>query len=183
MVFVKTELEYKKYWDLGRNNHIVFRTFTGIAIPFGNSTEIPFSRKYRAGGSNDIRAWKTFDLGPGVSQSNLEFNTGNFKIISNLEYRFKLFNNIYSAVFIDAGNIWDITNSELANNDTKFKGINSIKEIAIGSGFGVRYDFSFLIFRIDVGFKTYEPYLENKKWFQNYNFKNEVFNFGINYPF
>jgi len=181
--FIKAEVEYKKYWDFGRSNHLVFRTFTGIAIPFGNSTDIPFSRRYRAGGSNDIRAWKTFDLGPGASNSNLEFNTGNLKFVSNLEYRYKFFNNIYSAVFIDAGNIWDLSNSNLTNEDAKFKGFNSIKEIAIGSGIGFRYDFSFLIFRIDFGYKTYEPYLEGKKWFRHFNFKNQVVNFGINYPF
>lgn len=181
--FIKAEFEYKKYWDFGRSNHLVFRSFTGVAIPFGNSTEIPFSRKYRAGGSNDIRAWKTFALGPGSSNNNLEFNTGNLKFVSNLEYRYKFFNKIYSAIFIDAGNIWDLSNSNLTNKDAKFKGLNSIKEIAIGSGVGFRYDFSFLIFRIDLGFKTYEPYLENKKWFRHFNFKNQVINFGINYPF
>lgn len=181
--FIKTEVEYKKYWDFGRSNHLVFRAFTGAAIPFGNSTDIPFSRKYRAGGSNDIRAWKTFDLGPGSSKSNLEFNTGNLKFVSNLEYRFKFFNNIYSAVFIDAGNVWDLTNSDLTNEAAKFKGFESIKEIAVGSGIGFRYDFSFLIFRIDLAFKTYEPYLEGQKWFRHYNFKHKVLNFGINYPF
>ena len=181
--YLKTELEYKKYWDFGRSNHLVFRSFVGVAIPFGNSTQIPFSRKYRAGGSNDIRAWKTFDLGPGSSNSNLEFNTGNLKFVSNIEYRFKFFNSIYSALFIDAGNIWDLSNSDLTNQDAKFKGLNSIEEIAIGSGIGMRYDFSFLIFRVDLAFKTYEPYLNNNKWFSHYNFKNKVINFGINYPF
>ena len=181
--YVKTELEYKKYWNFGRSNHLVFRSFIGVAIPFGNSTQIPFSRKYRAGGSNDIRAWKTFDLGPGSSNSNLEFNTGNLKFVSNIEYRFKFFNSIYSALFIDAGNIWDLSNSDLTNQDAKFKGLNSIEEIAIGSGIGMRYDFSFLIFRVDLAFKTYEPYLNNNKWFSHYNFKNKVINFGINYPF
>lgn len=181
--YVKTELEYKKYWDLGRNNHLVFRSFLGAAVPFGNSDEIPFSRSYRAGGSNDIRAWQTFDLGPGSSQSNLEFNIGNLKMVSNFEYRFKFINNFYAALFIDAGNVWDLTDSKLTNKESKFKGFSSLEEIAIGSGFGMRYDFSFLIFRIDVGFKTYEPYLKSNRWFSHYNFKNEVFNFGINYPF
>ncbi|MCF6350019.1 MAG: outer membrane protein assembly factor [Flavobacteriaceae bacterium] len=181
--YIKSEFEYKKYWDLGRSNHLIFRSFVGAAFPFGNSTEIPFSRSYRAGGSNDIRAWQTFDLGPGTSLSNLEFNIGNLKMVSNFEYRFKFINNFYAAIFIDAGNIWDLTNSELTNSDAKFKGVSSLQDIAIGSGFGIRYDFSFLIFRIDLGFKTYEPYLDNNKWFRNYNFKNEVFNFGINYPF
>lgn len=182
--YIKTEFEYKKYWNFYNNNHLVFRTFIGAAIPFGNSTEIPFSRSYRAGGSNDIRAWRTFDLGPGASQSNLDFNIGNFKFVSNLEYRFNIINSFYSALFIDAGNVWDITQSNLTSNDAKFKGFGSIKEIAIGSGFGFRYDFGFLTFRTDFGFKTYEPYLlHNKRWFNNYNFSNTVFNFGINYPF
>ncbi len=182
--YIKTEFEYKKYWQLYNNNHLVFRTFIGAAVPFGNSTEIPFSRSYRAGGSNDIRAWKTFDLGPGASLSNLDFNIGNLKFVSNFEYRFKVINNFYSALFIDAGNVWDLTNSELTDNTSKFKGLNSLEEIAIGSGLGLRYDFGFLIFRTDFGFKTYEPYLpKNNRWFKNYNFQNMVFNFGINYPF
>lgn len=181
--YIKAEIEYKKYWDLGLSNHLVYRTFIGAAIPYGNSDEIPFSRRYRAGGSNDIRAWKTFDLGPGSSNSSLEFNTGNFKIITNFEYRFKMLNNFYSALFIDAGNVWDISNSDLTAENAKFNGFNSLKDIAIGTGTGIRYDFSFLIFRMDLGFKTYEPYLETNKWMRNYNFKNAVYNFGINYPF
>jgi len=182
--YVKTELEYKKYWRISNQNHLVFRTFIGAAVPFGNSTEIPFSRSYRAGGSNDIRAWKTFELGPGSSVSNLDFNIGNLKFISNLEYRFNIINSFYSAIFIDVGNVWDLTNSDLTNKTSKFKGFNSVEELAIGSGLGLRYDFGFLIFRTDFGFKTYEPYLpKNKRWFRNYNFSNTVFNFGINYPF
>ncbi|HIE45272.1 MAG TPA: hypothetical protein EYP87_03675 [Flavobacteriaceae bacterium] len=169
---------------MSNQNHLVFRTFIGAAVPFGNSTEIPFSRSYRAGGSNDIRAWKTFELGPGSSVSNLDFNIGNLKFISNLEYRFNIINSFYSAIFIDVGNVWDLTNSDLTNKASKFKGFNSVEELAIGSGLGLRYDFGFLIFRTDFGFKTYEPYLpKNKRWFRNYNFSNTVFNFGINYPF
>jgi len=181
--YIKTEIEYKKYWNLYNHHHLAFRTFVGVAMPFGNSTSIPFSRSYRAGGSNDIRAWKTFELGPGSSQSNLDFNIGNLKLVSNFEYRFKVINNFYGALFVDAGNIWDLTNSALIEENSSYKGWDSIKEIAVGSGFGLRYDFDFLIFRLDVGFKTYEPYLENNKWFEHYNLSHAVYNFGINYPF
>ncbi len=182
--YIKTELEHKKYWAFNENSTLVFRNFLGIAVPYGNSDAIPFSRSYRAGGSNDIRAWRTFDLGPGSEASTLEFNVGNFKFTSNLEYRFKLVNSLNAALFIDAGNIWDISNSPVTSSEAKFTGFNSIKDIAIGSGFGARYDFSFLIFRFDVGFKTYEPYLpESNKWFKNYNFSRAIYNIGINYPF
>ncbi|MFK5890115.1 MAG: BamA/TamA family outer membrane protein [Flavobacteriaceae bacterium] len=182
--FIKTQIEYKKYWSKNAKNTLVFRSFVGLALAYGNSITIPFSRSYFAGGSNEIRAWKAYDLGPGSTQSNLEFNVGNFKIVSNLEYRFKILNSFNGALFIDAGNIWNITNNTFVEENTKFKGFNSFKDIAVGSGFGVRYDFNFLVFRFDIGFKTYEPYLINQqKWFTNFNFANAVYNIGINYPF
>jgi len=182
--YIKPEIEFKKYWSFGPSSTLVHRTFVGAAIPFGNSDVIPFSRSYRAGGSNDIRAWNTFRLGPGSELNGLEFNTGSLKLTSNLEYRFKVINSFHSALFIDAGNIWDITNSNITSSDGKFNGFSSIKDIAIGSGFGIRYDFSFLVFRFDIGFKTYEPYLQSSdKWLKNYNFNHAVYNIGINYPF
>lgn len=130
-----------------------------------------------------MRAWKVYELGPGTERSGLEYNVGNLKFISSLEYRFKILNNVKGALFTDVGNIWDITNSSLTTSKSEFNGLKSIKELAVGSGFGLRYDFSFLVLRLDVGFKTYEPYLANKKWFSNYNFTNAVYNIGINYPF
>ena len=182
--YIKTEVEHKKYWELNQNSSLVMRNFIGAAIPFGNSSDIPFSRSYRAGGSNDIRAWRTFELGPGSIDSDLEFNVGSLKLTSNLEYRFKLLNSLNGALFLDAGNIWDISRSNITSSEGKFTGFNSLKQIAVGSGFGARYDFSFLIFRLDLGFKTYEPYLDSSsKWFKNYNFKNSVLHIGINYPF
>jgi hypothetical protein len=182
--YFKTEIEFKRYWNTFGSNVFVARAFAGIAIPYGNSTAIPFSRSYTAGGSNDNRAWRTYDLGPGGELNLLEYNVGTFKIATNFEYRFQLIDKIYSAIFVDAGNIWDITNSNLVGEKGKFTGFSSIENIAIGSGVGLRYDFGFLIFRFDVGFKTYEPYLaDDRRWFTNFNFGNAVYNIGINYPF
>jgi outer membrane protein assembly factor BamA len=182
--FFKVEFEYKKYWELKKDNILVFRGFVGAAFPYGNSTNVPFSRSYSAGGSNEIRAWRTFDLGPGGEKTNLEYNVSTFKLIGNLEYRFKVTNKIYSALFIDAGNIWDITDSNLVSEEGKLKSFSSLKNTAVGSGIGLRYNFGFLVFRFDTGFKTYEPYLsQENKWFVNYNFGNAVYNIGINYPF
>ena len=182
--YVKAEVEYKKYWELGRDNTLVFRTFAGAAFPYGNSSNVPFSRSYSAGGSNEMRAWRTFDLGPGGELNNLEYKVATLKLVANLEYRFQLTRKFYSAFFLDAGNIWDITDSNLVTEDGKFKSFSDLKNTALGSGLGIRYDFSFLVFRLDVGFKTYEPYLPSQnKWFVNYNFGNAVYNIGINYPF
>ncbi len=180
--YFKTDIEYKQFWDVGANSVFGFRTFLGAIIPYDNS-DIPFTKSYFAGGSNDIRAWQTYELGPGATNSGLEFNVGSFKFLTSAEYRFPVFSKLKGALFLDAGNIWDISRSEFVNTDAKFNRLSSLKDIAIGSGIGARLDFSFLILRFDVGFKTYEPYLSGKKWFKNYNFTDAVYNIGINYPF
>ena len=180
--YFKTDIEYKKFWEIDDSSVIGFRSFIGAIIPYDNSA-IPFTKSYFAGGSNDIRAWQTYDLGPGSRNSGLEYNIGSLKFLTSAEYRFDLFGSLKGALFVDAGNIWDITNSIFAEEEARFNGLNSVKDIAVGSGFGLRYDFSFLVFRLDLGFKMHEPYLESNKWFRNYNFSNAVYNIGINYPF
>ena len=180
--YFKTDIEYKKFWGFGNNSVFGFRTFLGAIFTYDNS-DVPFVKSYFAGGSNDIRAWQTYELGPGSVNSGLEFNVGSFKFLTSAEYRFDMFSRLKGALFIDAGNIWDISGSEFVDERAKFNGFSSLSDIAIGSGFGARLDFSFLILRFDVGFKTYEPYLSGNKWFRNYNFSNAVYNIGINYPF
>jgi outer membrane protein assembly factor BamA len=180
--YFKTDIEFKHFWDLKRNSVFGVRTFLGAIYAYDGSN-IPFTKSYFAGGSNDIRAWQTYSLGPGKTNTGLEFNVGSLKFLTSAEYRFDIFGSFKGALFIDAGNIWDVTSNNMGNTDGKFTGLESLKDIAIGSGLGVRYDFNFLVLRLDVGFKTYEPYLENDKWFQNYSLSKAVYNIGINYPF
>jgi hypothetical protein len=181
--YFKTDIEYKKFWTIGSSNSVFgLRSSIGAIITYDNS-DIPFTKSYFAGGSNDIRAWQTYELGPGSRNSGLEFNIGSFKFLTSAEYRFDIVSMLKGALFIDAGNIWDISGSSFVEEEAKFKGLSSLKNIAVGSGFGARLDFSFLIVRFDIGFKTYEPYLNGNKWFRNYTFNNAVYNIGINYPF
>ena len=181
--YFKTEVDYVKYFDFGRKNVLAFRTYAGIAIPYGNSNSIPFAKSFFAGGPNDNRAWTAYNLGPGNSKTTNEFNEANFKIHFSVEQRFNLFGQFRGALFVDAGNIWNVLDNveEDASTLTDF---SSLKDIAVGSGFGIRYDFDFFVLRFDTGFKTYDPSLdEGNRWFKNYNFRNAVFNIGINYPF
>jgi len=180
--YAKTEIDYIKYWGLSNHNTFAFRSFFGIAIPYGNSNSIPFSRSFFGGGSNDNRGWDAYSLGPGISGGRNEFNEANMKIALNGEFRYTFFGDLKGAFFIDAGNIWNVLDNE-EDPEYTFDSFKDLSELAIGSGLGFRYDFSFFILRFDIGFKTYEPYLENGKWLKNYNFKNAVYNFGINYPF
>ncbi|WP_445736325.1 translocation and assembly module lipoprotein TamL [Mariniflexile sp.] len=181
--YIKTELDYVKHWDLGKKNILAARSYFGIAIPYGNSSNIPFSKSFFAGGANDNRAWTAYRLGPGSSESTNEFNEANLKLALSVEQRFNMFGKLNGAVFIDAGNIWNVLDDVEAGNAT-FSNFNSLKDIAVGSGFGLRYDFSFFVFRFDVGFKTYDPSYQNQnRWLNDYNFSNAVYNIGINYPF
>ena len=181
--YVKTELDYTIHWDLGNDNVFAVRTFGGVAIPYGNSNNIPFIRSFFAGGSNDNRAWQAYDLGPGSSGSPNEFNEANMKLAFNAEYRFNLLGPLKGALFIDTGNIWNVLDN-VEDQGAVFTGIRSLEDLAIGSGFGVRWDFDFFLLRFDVGFKTYNPERSQEgRWFREYNFKNAVYNIGINYPF
>ena len=181
--FIKYDMEFKFFIRDWNKNTWAFRFFTGVVIPYGHTQEIPFSESFFAGGSNDIRAWKIYEIGLGAAKSDIEFKTGNFKLLANAEYRFKISKQIGAAFFVDVGNIWDITDSELTTSQEKFQSFSDFKNVYIGTGLGIRYDFSFLIFRLDWGLKTYEPYLKGNKWFENYNFNQSEINFGINYPF
>lgn len=181
--YVKTELDYIKHWDLRKHNILAIRGFFGIAIPYGNSESIPFSKSFFAGGPNDNRAWTAYNLGPGSTQSSNEFNEANLKLALSVEQRFNILGRFNGAVFIDAGNIWNVLDN-VEDDKATFNNFGSLRDIAIGSGFGIRYDFSFFVLRFDIGFKTYDPsYDLGSRWFKDYNFGNAVYNIGINYPF
>lgn len=181
--YVKTELDYIKHWDFGKNNILAIRGYFGIAIPYGNAESIPFSKSFFAGGPNDNRAWSAYNLGPGSTQSSNEFNEANLKIAASIEQRFNILGRFNGAVFVDTGNIWNVLDN-VDDEKATFNNFASLKDIAIGSGFGVRYDFSFFVLRLDIGFKTYDPsYDLGNRWFNDYNFGKAVYNIGINYPF
>lgn len=181
--YVKTEFDYIKHWDLTKEKIFAFRSFFGIAIPFGNSDYIPFSRSYFSGGSNDNRAWQPYALGPGSSGARDDFNEANMKIAVSGEFRFKVLGSLKGALFADAGNIWNVLDN-VTDEKSTFTSFSDLEDIALGTGFGLRYDLSFFVVRFDLGFKTYNPANESsKRWFNEYNFANSVLNFGINYPF
>lgn len=181
--YIKGDVEFIKLWDFNRGNILATRAFYGMAVPIGNSNSIPFSRSYFGGGSNDLRAWQPYSLGPGRSGGVNDFNEANMKIAFNIEYRFNMVGQFKGAVFADFGNIWNVLDN-VDNKDFTFNGAKSLLDIAIGSGFGIRYDFDFFVIRTDLGFKTYNPAYEiNNRWFKEYNLANAVLNIGINYPF
>ncbi len=186
--YVKAEVDLRYYQYLGKNSMLAYRGFVGVGYPYGNNVVLPFIKKYFIGGPNSIRAWRIRSLGPGgyVDDSFFPDLNADIKLEANVEYRFDIFRKIKGAVFVDMGNIWAINEFD-ERNDALFQWNRFYKQIAVGSGFGLRYDLDFILFRIDLGIKVADPELaSDKRWlFVHRKIAAGDFNwnFGIDYPF
>ena len=165
--FFRTDLDVRFYRIINDVSSIVYRGFFGIGIPYLNSVAMPFEKQYFEGGANGIRGWQVRSLGPGsYSPPNSTYinQTGDIKLEANVEYRFKLFWVLEGAVFIDAGNIWAIKN-DIDRPGAQFKLNSFYNDIAVGSGFGWRFDLKFVLLRADLGLKIRDPKLAmNDRW-------------------
>jgi outer membrane protein assembly factor BamA len=170
---------------------MVYRIFMGAAFPYGNSITIPYEKQYFTGGANGIRAWQVRNLGPGSYNVYDDSNapdwpnqTADVKIEGNIEYRFDLFWLLEGALFLDAGNIWSL-NKDDDRPGSVFEWNRFYKEFALGTGFGLRMDFSFFVFRFDLGMKVRDPaQAEGSRWvFMNSDYNRPQFNIAIGYPF
>jgi outer membrane protein assembly factor BamA len=181
--YIKAEINTIKHFELSDDTRFATRFFAGMALPFGSGNNVPFVRSYFAGGSNDIRSWNAYTLGPGTTNQINEFNDANFKITWSNELRFDLSQSIKGALFTDVGNIWNVLD-DTEVEEAVFKGWSSLKDLAIGAGVGLRYDFDYFLFRIDLGWKIYNPaFTGDNRWFYNQTNNRPIFNVGINHPF
>ena len=197
--FVKTDIDYRHYVKTSDNSTVAMRGYLGIGLPYGNSTSMPFTEQYFSGGANSLRAWQIRSVGPGCYavkqdaetelQKQFPNMTSDMKLEGNLEYRFKMIGVLEGAWFVDAGNIWSINaDDRRTGGDFDFK--RFYKEIAVGTGLGIRLDFDFFIFRTDFGLKLHDPSLpEGSRWIvkddSRFMFRksNWAFCLGIGYPF
>ncbi|NPA68835.1 MAG: BamA/TamA family outer membrane protein [Chlorobi bacterium] len=190
--FIKGDIELRYHLKLLRDNDkIAFRFFSGIAYPYGNLKVIPFGERYFVGGANSIRAWQSHSLGPGsyVKNDSLESfpnQTADIRLEANIEYRMHLFWKIEGAIFADAGNIWAV-NSRDTRPGALFQFDTFYKEIAVGTGYGLRLDLSFVLLRLDMGLKLRDPELpESRRWIignRPFNRDDWTLFFAIGYPF
>lgn len=185
--FVKADGEYRFNHYINKANTLVYRLFVGCGYPYGNMKALPFEEAYYCGGANGIRAWQSRTLGPGAFtlQDNYPNSVGDFKIEANIEYRFKLFWLLEGALFFDAGNIWNINKYE--NRPGAQMSSQFYRQIAVGTGAGLRLDVNFFLLRFDLGIKMHDPAREQGQRFvlfsRNGGFKKSVFNIAIGYPF
>jgi len=187
--YIKTDIEYSRGFSIDKYNSIVSRAFFGIGVPYGNFDVLPFEKKYFSGGANGIRAWPVRSLGPGTykaSPDEYPNQTADIKLEANMEYRFKLIRFVEGALFLDAGNIWAV-NEKDNREGAQFQFSKFYKQIALGTGTGLRFDMSYFILRLDLGVKLRDPSIpENRGWILGYRpYSNNDLNlsFAIGYPF
>jgi outer membrane protein insertion porin family len=181
--YVRPEFDIRWYRGLGGDKQFVARLNVGIAYAYGNSKNIPFEKLFYAGGSSGVRAWQARTLGPGNYNRGESINTeqgrrllygfdqtGELHIESNLEYRYKLLNKFFGAklkgaIFLDAGNVWNVSNGE---SKTRFDFKSLGDQIALGAGTGFRYDVQYFVFRFDIGLKLKDPqFTGSEQWVIN----------------
>jgi len=185
--FVKLENEIRYFHKTGPNSTFASRLIVGVGLPYGNSTQLPYSQQFFIGGPNSLRGFQARSLGPGSYDPRIEGGTngfladesGDIKIEANVEYRPKLFSIVRGALFVDAGNIWLL---HTGGRPGAAFGKNFVNNLAVDAGFGLRFDLSVLVLRTDMGYPLRTPYLpEGQRW--GFNSRYAVFNLAIGYPF
>ena len=209
--FLRLETDLTKTWTLSQHSQLVGHVNAGYLYSYGNSSEAPFSEKFYVGGANSVRAFPVRSLGPGAfpgftsagNQFSYVMCNGDLKLVMNLEYRQRLVGNLYGAIFLDAGNVWDSSDWSMdddAQDEEEqmfidewnnifgkmgFKPGNFFRELATGTGIGLRYDLDFLVVRVDWGFGLHLPYDTGKSGYFNIpRFKDmHTLHLAIGYPF
>lgn len=189
--YVKLDFDYTHLFQFDKRNALALHAGLGVAYPYGNSTVLPFEKRYFSGGANSVRGWSVRELGPGKfkgTDGRIDFinQTGDVKLDLNAEYRSSLFWKLQGALFIDAGNIWTLRNyAEQPGGQFKFT--EFYKQIAASYGMGLRLNFDYFILRFDMGMKAINPAYESEKehWsiFHPKLSRDFDFHFAVGLPF
>lgn len=187
--FLKLETDFVKQWKVGESSTLVGHFNVGAIWSYGNATQAPYYEQFYVGGANSIRAFNVRSIGPGKyvpADGRFSYidQTGDIKLLANLEYRPQLFGSLYGAIFLDAGNVWAL-HSDDARPGSTFALKDFARQIAVGTGIGLRYDIGMFVLRLDWGIGLHVPYQTEKSGFYNVSsFKNaQSIHLAIGYPF
>ena len=188
--FLKLTSEVRRLYNVGEKQHVAMRLMGGILWAYGNQTIAPYSEQFYIGGANSLRAFTVRSIGPGTynpaNENKYSYldQTGDIKLEANVEYRFPIFDDLYGATFLDAGNVWLLRKDE-SRPGGEFSLKNFWKSIAVNTGVGIRYDLTFLVIRLDLGIALHLPYETGKGGYYNIpKFKDGLgLHFAIGYPF
>ena len=189
--FIKGTVEARYNYQLGENQRLVGRIMAGAIYSYGNARTAPYNEQFYVGGANSVRAFTIRSIGPGRYYQSSDENkyayidrTGDLKFEANLEYRFQIMGDLHGATFLDCGNIW-LLREDPDRPGGRLKAGHFFKDLALGTGFGFRYDMDFLVIRFDVGIGLHLPYETGKSGYYNLpRFKDGMgYHFAIGYPF
>ena len=188
--YVKGDLDVTTHVNIDNRNSLVMHLGVGVAYPYGNSTILPFEKRYFSGGANSMRGWTVRGLGPGSFKNknrDIDFinQSGDMKLDINLEYRSNLFWKLHSALFVDAGNIWTIRNYK-EQPGGQFNIRTFYQDIAFSYGMGLRFELDFFVFRLDCGMKAVNPAYSGKDKYPLFNpdfSRDFALHFAVGYPF
>lgn len=208
--FIRGEIDFRHYFQIDEQNQFVTRFTSGVGYAYGNSLTMPYIKQFAVGGSTSLRAFPARSLGPGTyyvkedpqSENSRLFldQRGDVKIEANAEHRFSISKTIKTAIFVDAGNIWLLRNDSsrmVTENDItriagKIRRDQILNELAVGTGVGLRFDFTFFVLRFDLAFPVRKPWLpDGERWVwdevalgsSNWRSENLILNIAIGYPF
>lgn len=196
--FVKADIDFRYYYQIDERNKLATRFITGVGYAYKNSTTLPYIKQFSIGGSSSIRAFPARSIGPGTynvregipPDSTLFIDQrGDIKLEGSVEYRFDIIKALKGAVFVDAGNIW-LAHFDKNRPGGEFHSDQFLHQLAVGTGLGLRLDFSFFVLRFDLAFPLRKPYLDDPWVGDNIDFgsrawrrENLIFNIAIGYPF
>ena len=187
--YIKANVDYSYLHNFNKHHALAFHAGLGLGVPYGNSTVMPFEKRFYSGGANSVRGWSVRSLGPGSYNGYNNYNSfiyqcGDIRLDLSVEYRAKLFWKVESALFIDAGNIWTIDDYETQPGGV-FRFDTFYKQIALAYGLGIRLNFDFVVIRADFGMKAYNPADGAVKWaIAQPNFARDfAWHITIGYPF
>lgn len=188
--FLKLNTEFRYHFRIDKNQLIASRIAAGAIWSYGNTTTAPYTEQFYIGGANSVRAFAARSIGPGGyppdEDNKYSFinHVGDVRLEANIEYRFRIISDLHGALFLDAGNVW-----LMRKDDSRPGGELTLKDfanqIALGTGFGLRYDLDFLVFRLDCGVGLHDPYDTGKSGYYNIpKFRDSLaVHFAIGYPF
>lgn len=183
--YLRPRVDLTYNFKLNQQSKLVTRFSAGVGLPIGNSDVIPYIKQFYVGGTNSLRSFIARSVGPGSEIPPEGYNdlTGDIRLEGNLEYRFDVYGNLKGALFMDAGNIW-LTKEDASRPNGTFHLNTFVKQIAISSGWGLRWDFSFIVARLDFAYTLRTPYLPvGERWTTDIKFWNPAINIAIGYPF
>lgn len=188
--YVRAELSASHKIDLGHKMALAGRLFGGVGVTYGNSMgrSIPFDRMFYCGGANSMRGWVPRTLGPGnkpmVEDTSYPSQVGDVRLEANLEFRFPIWWIFHGALFLDAGNVWYLRDTEDSSPEEVFRFNNFYRQLGFNTGAGLRIDATFVILRFDLGIQLHNPGRpEGERWIHNFKWSNMALNFGVGYPF